>query len=78
MSLAEILTAVDSLDQGEKLHLMHKLVDDLAVRSGSSAEEALLARYFPPGVEFEVHTPFDCHEAADVLHDLLEQEKGKP
>lgn len=75
MSFPEILEAVMLLDRDEKLQLMQVLANDVEETSVAN-HDALVEKYFPPGVVYEVATPLDCHEAAAVLSDLLKKEQG--
>jgi hypothetical protein len=76
VSLAEILDAVRTLPRAEKVRLLHALIDDVGGGPEFTPEEALLARYFPPGATFEIATPLDSYEGAAVLQQLLDREKG--
>jgi hypothetical protein len=71
MSFSELLQAVKCLQKEEKLTLLHTLLNEV------TPEEAEIAKYFPPGATLEVFTPFDCEEAAAVLHQMLEERKAK-
>jgi len=77
MSFPEILEAVQSLTLEEKSHLMRVLVPE-AVRDLDTSNDAdLIAHSFPPGVVHEISTPYDCHEAAAILTNLLEKSKER-
>ena len=69
MSFAEVLTAARELSADERA----ELVRELAVPQEPESEDALLARLFPPGCAFDVWSPFDAHEAAAALQQLLAQ-----
>lgn len=74
MSFSEILAAVKALPRGEQVSMMEAIKEDVGELT---PEEVLLAKYFPPGATFEVFTPFECHEAAAVLLQLIEERKGQ-
>lgn len=69
MSFPEILDAVKALPRAEKLQVMQVLSEEL------TPDEALIARYFRPGVPIAVREPVFAPEAAAVLLELLEAEK---
>ncbi|WP_165074582.1 hypothetical protein [Paludisphaera rhizosphaerae] len=70
MSLAELLPAARSLSRTEKLRLIQVLAAELA-EADDSAHLASEAKY-------PVWSPFDAHQAAAVLLDVLEAEKARP
>ena len=74
MSFSEILAAVKALPRDERVSLMEAIKDEVGE---PTPEESLVAKYFPPGATFEVFTPFECHEAAAALLQLLEERKGQ-
>jgi hypothetical protein len=63
MSVEELLGELRKLDRADKLRAMQLLVMELA-----SEEEALLL----PGAHYEVWSPYDAPDAAEVLTELLE------
>jgi len=65
VSLAELLTAVHSLPRTDKLRLVQELIADLAQEEGLSAGE------------YPVWSPYQAHEAAATLMQMLEQEKAE-
>lgn len=71
MSFPELLEAVKALPWAEKVQLMHTLADEI------SPEEALLAKYFPPGAVYEVLSPVECGEAAAILQKMLDERKAQ-
>lgn len=38
-------------------------------------EKLLLEHFFKPNAEYEIWSPYDAFEAADILLELLEKEK---
>jgi hypothetical protein len=77
MSLAEILPAVRLLPPEEKMELLRVLSAELASNPSSNDDpeaEALL-RQIPPGATFHIFTPEFSPGAADVLMELLKDEK---
>jgi hypothetical protein len=76
MSLAEILDAVRALPRAEKVRLLHALIDDVAGGPEVTPEEALLARYFPPGATFEVWFPETNPHAVAAAVQTLAERKG--
>ena len=73
MSFTEILDAVKSMPRDEQVSLMQTLKEEVGE---ASSNEELLAKCFPPGVVFEVFTPFDSGEAAAILERMLAEEKA--
>lgn len=65
MSLAELMPMVHSLSRREKYRLVQELLADLAQEEGLSAGE------------YPVWSPYDAHEAAATLMQLLEQDKAE-
>jgi hypothetical protein len=59
MSLAELMPSVHALPRNEKFHLMQELISDLAHEEG-----------LPEG-EYAIWSPYDSHEAAATLLQLL-------
>jgi len=66
MSIAEIIDAVQALSRGEKFHLAHLLLEDLA------REE--LPTVFKDGQIYPIHTPEYAPGAAAQLAQLLGDE----
>ena len=66
MSIAEIIHAVQALSRGEKLHLAHMLLEDLA------REE--LPTVFKDGQIYPIYTPEYAPGAAAKLAQLLGEE----
>ncbi len=70
MSLVEVLPTVRALSRVEKLRLIQLLAEELV-----GAEDAPLLE---AGRTCPVWSPYDAHEAADVLLQMLEKEKARP
>ena len=66
MSLTELLPSVHALPRSEKFRLLQELVAELAQEESGAAEAE---------VEYPVWSPYDAHEAAATLLQLLEQDK---
>ena len=66
MSIAEIIPAVQALSRGEKFHLAHMLLEDLA------NEE--LPTVFKEGQIYPIYTPEYAPGAAAQLAQLLREE----
>lgn len=62
MGLTELLPLLHRLSRAEKLHVMQFLVSELA------QEESDL---FKPGMAYPVRSPYDAHEAADAMLEVL-------
>lgn len=75
MSFSELLQAVKALPREEKQQIVDSLSEELAAKL---TDEELAAKHFPPGVRYEIFTPFDSFEAAAALMQLLEAEKQVP
>lgn len=73
MSFTEILDAVKAMPRCEQVSLIQTLKEEVGE---ASSDEELLAKYFPPGVVFEVFTPFDNGEAAAILERMLAEDKA--
>ncbi len=65
MSLAELMPIVQSLSRGEKYRLVQELLAELAQEEGLAAGE------------YAVWSPYEAHEAAATLLQLLEQDKAE-
>jgi hypothetical protein len=63
MSLSELLPAVKALPRDEKVLLVHQLIDDLA------REPSI------PAGEYPVWSPYDSHDAATTLMEMLANDK---
>lgn len=63
MALADLFPQLQTLSRAEKLHVMQFLVSELA------HEEA--ASLLQPGTAYPVWSPYDAHDAAAVLLDVL-------
>lgn len=64
MSLTELLPSVHALPRPDKFRLMQELIVELAHEEGLA-----------PG-EYPVWSPYDAHEAAATLMQLLERDKA--
>ena len=73
MSFSEILDAVKAMPRSGQVSLMQTLKKEVGE---VSSDEELLTKRFPPGVAFEVYTPFDNGEAAAILERMLAEEKA--
>ena len=71
MSFAEVLAAASELTADERRELARELSEP-----DRETNDELLRRLMPAGSEFEVWSPWDAHEAAGVLQQLLEQERA--
>lgn len=67
MSVAELLSTLQTLSRADKLKVMQFLVQELAAE-----EEALLLQ---PGATYPVWSPYNSHDAAHKLAVLLEEDK---
>lgn len=67
MLLSDLQVEIHPLNKGEKLKLMHFLVDEL------SQEQDMLLEAFPPGVQHAVWSPTNAYEAAANLQHLLQE-----
>ncbi len=63
MSLVELLPSIQALPRSEKFLLVQELVAELAQEEGLAEGE------------YPVWSPYDAHEAAATLLQLLEQDK---
>jgi hypothetical protein len=73
VSVTELLDAARALPRDEQLKLAEALLADPAGRGPTTAEEALLNEMFPPGLVYEVYTPFDAAEAAVAIQAVLDE-----
>jgi hypothetical protein len=64
MSLSELRSAVQTLPRRDKFLLVQELMAELAQEEGVAA------------VEYPVWSPYEAHDAAATLLQLLEQEKA--
>ena len=64
MSLTELRPAVRALARRDKFLLVQVLIADLAQEEGTSP------------IEYPVWSPYDAHQAAATLLQLLEQDKA--
>jgi hypothetical protein len=69
VSVEELVATVRSLPRGDKLRLVHVLIDDLARPEESNLLEA--------GKDYPVWTPLNAEAAAAVLARLLEEPEVK-
>lgn len=67
MSVAELLSTLQTLSRADKLKVMQFLVQELAVE-----EKALLLQ---PGATYAVWSPYNSHDATQQLAALLEEDK---
>lgn len=67
MSVVELLSTLQMLSRADKLKVMQFLVQELAAE-----EEALLLQ---SGAKYSVWSPYNSHDAAQKLADLLEEDK---
>lgn len=67
MSVVELLSTLQTLSRADKLKVMQFLVQELAAE-----EEALLLQ---SGATYSVWSPYNSHDAAQKLADLLEEDK---
>jgi hypothetical protein len=65
MSLTELLPSIHALPRAEKFQLAQQLLADLAHEEGQLAGE------------YAIWSPYDAHEAAGALLQLLEEDKAK-
>lgn len=83
MPLSEILPAVEQLSHQDKLRLIHFLLLAVAKEEGcelestvSQTQEDLLLKQLA-STEAVVWSPYEAHEAAQTLSDLLAAERQK-
>ncbi|MEH2043071.1 hypothetical protein [Nostoc sp.] len=67
MSVADLFPTLHNLSRADKLKVMQFLVQELATE-----EEALSLQ---PGVTYHLWSPYNCHEAANKLAALLEEDR---
>jgi hypothetical protein len=70
MSLAELLPSVQTLSRIEKLRLIELVAADLARSEDIPDLQA--------GQTYEIWSPHDAYQAAEVLREMLEKEKSQP
>jgi len=68
MSLTELLPSVHALPRSDKFRLMQALIAELA------GEETGAAQQVAP-IEYPVWSPYDAHDAAATLLQLLDQDR---
>lgn len=68
MSMEQLIVELRKLNRADKLRAMQVLVTEL-----SAEEEAWLI----PGATYEIFTPFDDGDAAQVLYEYLQATKKK-
>jgi hypothetical protein len=78
MSLAELLPAIRALPAGEKVQLMHLLVDELGGAKPVHEEFPEHLRHLipPPGTVFEVWFPEANPQAVAAAMQALQDRKG--
>lgn len=64
MSLAELRPVVQSLPRRDKFLLVQELIAELAKEEGV------------PAIEYPIWSPYEAHDAAAILLQLLEREKA--
>ncbi len=69
MMITEITQEIKNLPRIEKLHLIEKI-------SKMLRDEESPAKYFTPGAEYPVYTPYGQEKAAAELQRFLEQHKS--
>lgn len=69
MSFAELKPELQSLPRAEKLQVIQFLVADLTRQEGVELLRA--------GEAYPIWAPYDAHEAAGVLLQLLEQDQAR-
>ena len=65
MSLTELLPSIHALSRSDKVRLVQELIAELAQEEGLTEGE------------YPVRSPYDAHEAAATLLQLLEQDKAE-
>lgn len=65
MSLTELLPIIHTLPRSDKYRLVYELIADLARDEGLASGE------------YPVWSPYDAHEAAATLMQLLEQDQAQ-
>lgn len=65
MSLAELLPSIQALPRSDKFRLVQELITELAQEEGLAEGE------------YPIWSPYDAHEAAVTLLQLLEQDKAE-
>jgi hypothetical protein len=67
MSFAELMPALQTLPRAEKLRVIQFLVTDLTREQGIDLLQE--------GASYPIWTPYEAHDAARILLQLLEQER---
>ena len=65
MSLAELLPSIHALPRSDKFRLVQELIAELAQEEGLASGE------------YPIWSPYDAHDAAATLLQLLEQDKAE-
>ena len=65
----QLLTELQKLDRTEKLRIVQILVNELAL------EETISEASLQPNVQYEVWSPYDAFEAANILQTMLDDYK---
>jgi hypothetical protein len=68
MTINELFSVLHELDQADKLRVIQFLANELVQQPN---------RFFQSGESYEIWSPYDAHDAADKLHDMLQAAKNK-
>lgn len=68
MSASEIIDQIRALPLDEQANLLQQVAKEFLLPEGA---------YFRPGEEYPIWSPFDSYEAAALLTQFLEEERGK-
>jgi hypothetical protein len=67
MSFTELVPALQTLPRADKLKVIELLVTDLTRAEGIELQ---------PGAAYPIWTPYEAYDAAQVLLELLDRERG--
>lgn len=67
MSIAELMPVLQTLPRADKLQVIQLLVTDLTRQEGIELQA---------GAAYPIWTPFEAHDAAQVLLQLLDKERS--
>lgn len=67
MTTADLIPVIRELSRAEKLEIIEFLRSEL--------EKEELQSILKPGASYPVWSPYDCHQAARVLEEMLEEHK---
>ena len=67
MSVTELMPVLQNLPRNDKLEVIQLLISDLTRQEGSDLLQS--------GASYPIWTPFDAHDAARSLQQLLDQDR---